>query len=322
MFKGKIHEWSEDKGYRIGIGGIDLLERVEKELQRRKATKEIDQDFFEENLSFFKGCDDYDVTHPGSLIIVAVPRSAHIISFEYGPEIIEMILPPTYKDYRSLFETTRLELKKQVFADEVRVKTISAPLKAIASLIGVVSYGRNNLTYTPEFGSYLQLLGFYADTQLHETKSGENNERHMMKECSKCRACFKACPRGVISSDRFLIHAEKCYTLYSESIRPIPDDIHPPSSRCIIGCMKCQEICPANKGRLKYENTDVSFSSEETHAILDSGPKNLELLRTIEAKFASLGLSESADIFFRNFRNFMNIGKGNHRKGVMHAKQK
>jgi len=64
-------------------------------------------------------------------------------------------------------------------------------------------------------------------------------------------------------------------------------------------------VCPVNKGRLKYENTGVSFSSEETHAILDSDLMNPKLSGTIEAKFSTLGLSESVDIFFRNFRNFM-----------------
>ena len=179
-------------------------------------------------------------------------------------------------------------------------------LSAIHSvLIFIVSYGRNNLTYIPEFGSYLQLAGFLAHTPLSKTEFVENNGKQVLPECANCSDCIKACPMGVISRYRFLIRAEKCYTLYSESLSPIPSGIHPPSPNCIIGCLKCQMVCPVNKGRLKYENTGVSFSSEETHAILDSDLMNPKLSGTIEAKFSTLGLSEIVDIFFRNLRNFM-----------------
>lgn len=310
MYGRKIHAWSKKRGYLIGIGGIDLIKKVKKELEQRKVTKEIDPNFFEEYLRFIKGLNISKIDHSSSLIVVAVPRSAHIVSFELDTKIIKMILPPTYVGYRSLFETIRQELEKQVFGGKVRVKTLFAPLKALATLLGVVSYGRNNITYIPEFGSYFQLVGFLADTPLPKTEYIESNRKKELKECANCGACIKACPMGVISKDRFLIRAEKCYTLFSESISPIPAEMRPPSPDCIIGCMKCQMVCPANKGRLKYKDTGISFSSEETHAILDSERMNPKLLEAIAAKFSVLGLSESSDIVFRNFRNFMASSKG------------
>jgi epoxyqueuosine reductase len=300
-----IFEWSQDRGYRIGIGGIDLLKNVNKELEQRKTRREIDLNFFEENLSFIRDLNDFEMKHPSSLIMVAVPRSAHIVSFEFDEKIIEKVLPPTYVGYRCLFETIRQDLEKYVFAGQVQVTTLSAPLKALASLLGVVSYGRNNLTYIREFGSYFQLAGFLVNTPIPKTELIENNGKPVLSECANCRACIKACPVRVIKQDRFLIQAEKCYTLYSESLSPIPSEILSPSPDCIIGCMKCQVVCPVNKGRLKYKNTGVSFSSKETHAILDSNLMNPKLSEAIEAKYSSLGLSESSDILFRNFRNFM-----------------
>jgi epoxyqueuosine reductase len=310
MYSRKLYAWSQEKGYLVGIGGIDLLREVKKELEQRKVTKEIDPNFFEEYLSFIRDLDTSEKERSSSLIVVAVPRSAHILSFELNTKIIEMILPPTYVGYRSLFETIRQELEKQVFARQVKVTTLYAPLKALASLLGLVSYGRNNITYIPEFGSYHQLAGFLADTPLPKTEFIENNRKKELKQCARCEACIKACPMGVISKDRFLIQAEKCYTLFSESSSPIPAEIRPPSPDCIIGCMRCQRVCPANKDRLKYKNSRVSFSSEETHAILDSGRMNAKLSEAIAAKFSVLGLSESSDIVFRNFRNFMASSKG------------
>jgi epoxyqueuosine reductase len=305
MTSRNIYEWSQERGYRIGIGGIDLLKNVIEELEQRKTRREIDPNFFEENLSFIRDLNDFEMKQPSSLIMIAAPRSAHIVNFEFDEKIIEMVLPPTYVDYRSLFENIRQELEKHVFAGQVQVTTLSAPLKVLACLLGVVSYGRNNLTYIPEFGSYFQLAGFLVNTLIPKTESIENKMKPVLSECANCNACIKACPMGVINRDRFLIHAEKCYTLYSESLSPIPSEIHSPSPDCIIGCMKCQVICPVNKDRLKFKYTGVSFSSKETHAILVPNFMNTKLSEAIEAKFSPLGLSESSDMLFRNFRNIV-----------------
>ena len=123
-----------------------------------------------------------------------------------------------------------------------------------------------------------------------------------MPECADCGACVKLCPTGAISGQRFLLHAEKCYTLHSESPRPLPDEIPPPSPKCIMGCMRCQGVCPVNKGCLKVEKTNVVFTEEETQSILDADPQNFNLPQSVIAKHATLGLSENADLFCRNFR--------------------
>jgi epoxyqueuosine reductase len=274
-------------------------------LKERITRGEIDPNFFEENLGFIRELNDFEMKRPSSLIMVAVPRPAHIVSFEFDDIIIEMVLPPTYVGYRSLFETVRRDLEKQVFAGQVQVTILSAPLKALAGLLGVVSYGRNNLTYIPDFGSYFQLAGFLGNTAIPKTETTKDNVKPVLSECAKCKACLKACPFGVIDQGRFLIHAEECYTLYSESPSPIPSEISSPSPDCIIGCMNCQMVCPVNKGRLKYQHTGISFSSIETHAILDPNQMNPELSEAIGTKFAPLGLSESGEILLRNFRRII-----------------
>lgn len=300
-------EWAEQRGFKVGKGEIDLLDRAIKELEQQKAAHEIDSFFFKENLCFSNDFINVNMNQNQSLIIVAVPRPAHIVGFSFDKKIINMVLPPTYVDYRSIFANVRRDLEKHVFSEQVELKTLSAPLKSLASNLGVVSYGKNNLTYVPEFGSYFQLVGYLVNTPFLHKKSAENNKRTFMQECSNCSACSKVCPMNAISSDRFLLHAEKCYTLHSESSRLLPDEIRPPSPNCLIGCMKCQEICPMNKGKLKFENTGILFSSKETLAILDSDKMTVSLLEKIESKFTALGLSESTKIFFRNFKNFMRI---------------
>jgi hypothetical protein len=72
MYSRKIYAWSQERGYLAGIGGIDLLKLVKKELEQRKVTKEIDPNFSEEYLSFIKGLNTSEINHSSSLIVVAV----------------------------------------------------------------------------------------------------------------------------------------------------------------------------------------------------------------------------------------------------------
>ena len=108
--------------------------------------------------------------------------------------------------------------------------------------------------------------------------------------------------------DRFLIHAEKCYTLYSESSKPIPPDVEPPSPDCLIGCLRCQEICPANKGLLKKENAEVAFTKDETLTLLEDGDfREEDLGKSIQAKFKVLALTEGVSVFRRNLRFLLKL---------------
>ena len=302
-----LYEWARQRGYQVGIGRIDLLQEVSEELEQRKTEKEIDPYISREYLNFDIDFRETDEKRSSSVIVVVVPRPAHIIGFTIDDKLVETILPPTYLGYRRLFETIRQDLRKNVFNGQKQVKTISAPLKALAHRLGIVSYGRNNLTYTREYGSYQQLAGYLVNTLLPLPKPEFTNAqtKQMLPECVKCKACSEACPMGVISQEHFLIHAEKCYTRYSESLSPLPDEIQPPSPDCIIGCMQCQKICPVNKGRLKYQDTGIIFSSEEIRAILEPKLMHPQLKEAITAKYLTLGLSEDSDILFRNFRTLI-----------------
>jgi ferredoxin len=148
----------------------------------------------------------------------------------------------------------------------------------------------------------------------HAGEGGSGKET-ALRRCSSCRACIDACPTGAIHEDRFLISAEKCYTLHSESHHPMPAGIGQPASLCIIGCLACQEICPENKHRLTYEASGVDFTAEETEAILAAGralasgeraaavgkdPSLGPAWTSARAKFARLGMTEDLAIVGRN----------------------
>jgi epoxyqueuosine reductase len=242
------------------------------------------------------------------------------------------------------------------------IEILKAPLKSLAVHMGLVSYGRNNITYVAGLGSGHQLCGYVvgvgegrrdaADrtnagrseesiggdktrggagqsgqaTRVHKVqgKSRSGNwPETAMERCAKCRVCLEACPTGAIREDRFLISADHCYTLKSESREPMPEWAKPPASVCLIGCMACQEVCPENKGRLKYAPSGVEFTAEETEAVFEAG-RRMEAggkqepgggqgnaLASALAKFERLNLTEDIDVVGRNLRAFLTAPRPN-----------
>lgn len=300
-------DWAHQRGYKVGFTAVNLLETVREKLTKRREKGEFAPGFFEENLGVFTYLERVSMRRPESVVVVAIRCPAFILKFELETGPVETILPPTYVRYRVLFESVRQDLENTVFGRDGNVEIVQAPLKSLAACLGLASYGRNNITYVPEFGSYFQLAGYVTDVPLG-TSADEIQLERKLGLCSSCRACLKACPTGAITEDRFLIHAERCYTLHSESSEPIPPDAEPPSPDCLIGCLKCQEICPANKGLLKKENADVSFTKDETLALLEDGDfRDENLAKSIQAKFRTLALSESVSIFRRNLRQLLRL---------------
>ncbi len=307
MMSETLSEWAHQRGYKVGYAGVSLLETVREKLAKRREKGEFAPGFFEENLGVFTYLEEVSMRRPESVVVVAIQCPAFILKFELGIGPVETILPPTYVRYRALFESVRQDLEKTAFGRDGNVETVQAPLKSLAVCLGLASYGRNNITYVPEFGSYFQLAGYVTDIPLGTTADSIQLERKL-ELCSSCRACLKACPTGAITEGRFLINAERCYTLHSESSQPIPPDVEPPSPDCLIGCLKCQELCPANKGLLKKENAGVSFTKDETMALLEDGDfRDENLAKSIQAKFGTLALSESVSIFRRNLRQLLRL---------------
>ncbi len=303
-----VKAWAKDRGYRYATGTLADLEEVRAALQKRWDGREIDSDFFRENLDIFTYLDGSTLKNPQSILVVAVPRPAHILSFSVGGGKIETILPPTYVRYRKLFEEVRDDFAEAVAGCHCRVELLNAPLKALGNRLGLLSYGRNNVGYIDGLGSYFQLVGLVSDKDIGELRLPAGSAEPILPRCHDCRICAKACPTGAIDRERVLLHAEKCYTLLSESANPIPDNLKPPSPRCLIGCLKCQQVCPENKGLLRYEEAAVSFDGEETAAFLGMKPAaDGPAFDRVQVKFRELGLTEGLPLFRRNLKRLLRI---------------
>ncbi len=303
-----IQTWAKNRGYCVAAGDISLLDEARSSLQKRRDRGEIEETFFRDYLDNFSYLESSRLKEPRAILLVALPRPAHILSFSLGGKTVETVLPPTYVRYRKIFSDTRDDLGTALSATNCQLELLNAPLKSLANILGLLSYGWNNIGYIDGLGSYFQLVGLLTDKRIGEIGKRRRPAPKILTRCRECQFCAKACPTGAIDGDRVLLHAEKCYTVFSESPKEIPVNLKPPSIKCLIGCMRCQQVCPENKGLLRYEQTAVSFDSEETVVLLNGEERGSgQVAARAREKFYKLELTEDVPIFVRNLKRMLKL---------------
>jgi epoxyqueuosine reductase len=307
-----VNEWAARKGYKIAWAKPDIVDLVRTDITGRKEKGEFDNEFYDRVLGkAFRYTPSGAVSPVRSILMLVMPRPAHTLRFETGNGIFEAIIPVTYAFYSDIFARVIAEIEGLLGSsaggeDRHRLERISAPLKGTAARCGLVVYGRNNITYTKDFGSYQQILGYYTDIE-PEGFAALPTEPSVMEQCRNCRICLNACPTKAIDSDRFLLHAERCITYLDEYMERWPDWLPSSSHNALIGCVRCQERCPANHGRLKVELLPEIFTLMETQTILEHTegaiPESMRqggIWDGIRAKLKSAGLAGMDEILGRN----------------------
>ena len=137
-----------------------------------------------------------------------------------------------------------------------------APVAATSTPGGLGQYGRNNICYVPGMGSFHRLWAFYSDLVWQEDNW---QEAQMMASCQNCSVCLRNCPTGAITSERFLLHAERCITFHNEQPGdvPFPTWMDPCWHNCLIGCSYCQNVCPQNKDFWHRVERGAEFSDRQ-----------------------------------------------------------
>ncbi len=303
MTHGELQDWAARNGMRAAVVDINSLTNARERLSRLAEERSLDGGFVQRSLSRFTYLEKTLVSRPRAVIMLAIPRPAHLISFQFEDGERKLFLPPTYGNYSGVYERCMSQLRADFGLSIEEIELASAPFKSLAAMSGLIRYGRNNLGYIPGWGSFFQLMALVSSTPPDDQSELPQIDNRMLDRCRQCRACVKACPTGAITEARFLLHAERCYTMFSELPDPIPESMPVPTPRCIVGCMRCQEVCPENKGLLKYEHTGIVVSRLETDVMLKD-PHEIEdgSWKSIEDKFAALGVSEDVRLFARNIR--------------------
>jgi epoxyqueuosine reductase len=320
MIEDAIGRWAEAKGARFAVAGVEVIEEVRGKLEERRDKGLIDGALFRRYLSGFGYREGCGVADPEAVLLISLRSPVHVVSFELEGRTFDGLLPSTYHRYQAVFTDVMAELKKAV-GEGVPIGLLKAPLKSLSVRMGLSLYGRNNVTYVSDFGSYHQLCGYVVGGEpgrrLREAFAGPLRALESpLERCAACRACRDACPAGAIREDRFLLSAEKCNTLFSEARGHLPGGIRAAGPACLVGCLACQVVCPENKGKLPYERLDVVFTDPETRALLELGrleaagkgrekrtaPAGVtaSVWATVQEKFDRLQLSEDLEAVARN----------------------
>jgi epoxyqueuosine reductase len=162
----------------------------------------------------------------------------------------------------------------------------------------MAEYGKNNIAYVEGLGSFMRLKAFLSDMP---TGKSDWLEPQVMKECDRCKACLNACPTRAIVPDRFLVHAERCITFLNEGTEEFPEWLDPSWHNSLVGCMKCQLVCPVNKRFVKWVEEGETFNEAETELILSGVPLDHVSPETAH-KLNRSYMAEYLDVLPRNLR--------------------
>jgi epoxyqueuosine reductase len=292
-----LHRWTAERGYRVGYGPVEVIDQARADVTGHHERGALDQGFWDGVLAAF--VEPRPAQLSGAVVLVAVPAPAYLVAFEHPEGRLEALLPPTYFRYRATFEEVRQDLAANGLPG-ARVEHVDPPVKSVAARLGLVRYGRNNVTYADSLGSYIQLCGFVTDAVLPAPPGSE--PPRLLDVCASCGICEAACPTGAIGGDRTLLHAERCLTYANEDAGDWPDWVGDDAHSCLVGCLECQRSCPANP-ELPVVATGMSFSAAETAALLHpDGSAGRPREVGIALKLAWLGLSYRESVLGRNLR--------------------
>jgi epoxyqueuosine reductase len=295
----RLRNWSEKRGYRIAWGPAEVVERARAAIVARRDGGELDEEFYQHHIDELLDADALDDCE--TVVVVAIPRPAHRVAFDIGATSFDALLPPTYVHYRRTFEEVREDLAVNGLLG-AKVERLVAPIKTVAAMLGLVRYGRNNITYVDGIGSYLQLCGYITDAKLAISEDAPARGPRLLPECDGCNICLAACPTNAIEEDRVLIRAERCITLANENPGQWPAFVPPRSHHCLLGCLRCQRSCPANP-KLKITSSGVCFSADETaHLLHGVGPADDTTESGIRVRLTDLDQVDARPVLGRNLR--------------------
>jgi len=176
--------------------------------------------------------------------------------------------------------------------------------KLLSARAGLGNYGKNNISYVKELGSFHSLRAYFTDKEfptymLYDLKP--------MKECEGCDICFHACSTGAIRKEHFLIDAERCIPLFNEIEGDFPSWIPKNAHNALIGCLACQFPCPGNKDYLDSIQELPALTEEETQSVLDCKVTD-ELIESLSKKlpgYYPAMYKEYLQVFTRNLKALM-----------------
>jgi len=236
-----------------------------------------------------------------SIFITATPSPFYILRIEGS---IDLRIPPIYGN-RSKIVNESKRITASIFSQfGYHTYPVFLPKKLIAAHCGLASYGNNGITYIKDFGSYFRLTMFASDYE-YSSKSIWN-DISLMSSCQKCGKCIQICPVGALEKGSAWVNTNKCITRFNEQPGDFPEWINKNYHNSLVGCSKCQEICPQNYKKAK--EIIISVSAEMINQIMDVNSYD-ELDQTIKDLLAELSIERYFPVLKRNIKILMEKGK-------------
>ncbi len=243
-----------------------------------------------------------------TLITIAVPQPHRKVTFHYKRKTIPAIIPSNY--FGGIDRDVETLIQSVLEPAGYKISKASLPLKLLAAHSGLARYGKNNISYVDGLGSYHRLVAFYSDLPCITDSWCEPK---VLERCNKCTVCVRKCPTGAISSDRFLIQADRCLTLLNEGEEAFPAWIKTTWHHCLVGCLYCQSYCPESRKSFTPVTEGPVFSDYETRLILNGGPDDT-LPQDTRSKLDECGWDFKLLLLTRNLKALLhsqeNIDRG------------
>lgn len=299
----KIYAGLREKGYQGRIVSARHIGELQNDIKRVRQKGLFDQEFYQDYRSYFEFDPSEVLQEISSLIVVAVPQPQTQVNFRWNGETVSLLVPPHYLFGKGTDKGVEDILAGILSPIGYKIARARLPIKLLAVRSGLAKYGKNNISYVPGMGSFHRLVAFYSNLPCEEDNW---QELQMLERCEKCFACLRKCPTEAITSERFLLHAERCITNLNEkpSHIPFPSWLDPSWHNCLVGCILCQKVCPENKDFLNRIDQGAEFSDEETAMLLKGVPFD-QFPASLLQKLRKCGLIEYDYIMPRNLDVFL-----------------
>jgi epoxyqueuosine reductase len=292
-----LHELQR-RGYRGRVVSTHHLGDLKDAIAAHHRSGAFDEAFYQERLTGFDFSPPESMPEARSMIVVAVRQPQILFTFTWRGQRVPVIVPPTYLHWQETDRQVEEALMDVLRADGYRVAPALLPKKLLAARSGLAEYGRNNITYIHGLGSFYRLAIFYSDLPCDQE---DWREPAMMARCESCRACLRGCPSGAITSERFLLRAERCIVFHNEHPGdvPLPSWLDASWHNCLVGCMLCQRVCPEDRDFLAWIENGGEFSAEETALLVGGTPRDRLPSQTV-TKLEEHDLLDLLDLLPRN----------------------
>jgi epoxyqueuosine reductase len=241
---------------KFGIIDINRIMELQEEINSKRNLPFLGHNHYIDDYNFETYRNEKSIN---SIFIIATPSPFYILRVKYLEKDIDLIIPPIYGNKNEVHENIKNVNKNILGKYGFSAFPVMLPKKLLAVHSGLAKYGNNGLVYVKGMGSYCRLTAFASDFK-------DNNytwvKPSMLESCKSCGKCVENCPSNALEHGPW-VNINKCITEYNEKDGIFPDWLRHEWHNCLVGCRRCQEICPHNSGKKQTIIVQMEYSEIE-----------------------------------------------------------